>query len=240
MTSMMLLILVAVFFIGIQVFTAVYVYRDAKDKNLMAGAWTAMNVFLPFIGILIYSVLNPKSKYPVQKEPVTLPKPDIQTGIITNNPSNSSTVPHNTALLGAAPDLTVPQGVVGGTIVFDPLKKTAPTVVAELVFLNGPRQSQRRPLKDGENTIGRGSQNTIVIEADDQTVSANQAMIQKWGETSTIINRSQTNKTKVNGQAVVSQELKDNDMIEMGSVKLRFWNRKLTDGNDASAGTPQA
>ena len=68
MSVLVLLIAGIMLFVGVQVFTAVLVYRDAKKKKLAAEGWTALNVFLPFIGILIYFVLNLRSKYPIMSD----------------------------------------------------------------------------------------------------------------------------------------------------------------------------
>lgn len=211
MSSSMLWILVVVFLIGIQVFTASLVYRDAREKKLLAEGWTAMNVFLPFIGILIYFVLNPLPKSP-EKPGQTIY--DKGTNPIIPKPSDTQKP-------------TERQVDSGGTRIFVPFIDVEPTTIVELVIQNGPRQSQRHKVKDGKNTIGCSSGNSIVIETDDRTVSAEQAIIVKKGETCILHNLSTTNKTKVNGQAVDSRELKDEDTIQMGSVVLGFWNRKL-------------
>lgn len=68
MNFLVLWIVGIMFFVGVQVFTAVLVYRDAQEKKLAAEGWMALNVFLPLIGILIYFVLHPRTKYPIRSD----------------------------------------------------------------------------------------------------------------------------------------------------------------------------
>lgn len=75
------------------------------------------------------------------------------------------------------------------------------------------------PIK-GEISVGRSKENDIVLQ--DMSVSKNHFHIKKIGEKYVIIDLKSANGTRVNGENVNKKSLKNHDLIEVGSIKMRF------------------
>lgn len=85
----------------------------------------------------------------------------------------------------------------------------------------GPlRVGQTFPLAERKNTIGRLEDNHIML--DDSSVSRHHAEINLEGMVFRIQDLKAANGTKVNGQKIDSQILKENDKLEFGRVKMMF------------------
>ena len=69
-------------------------------------------------------------------------------------------------------------------------------------------------------TIGRASLNHILI--DNPAVSAQHAIITRFGESYRLKDLNSTNGTQVNGDSIADVELKDGDKIRFGSVVAVF------------------
>ncbi len=101
-------------------------------------------------------------------------------------------------------------------------------VVARLQIKHGPNIDQEYTLSEAEATIGRSSNNDIMI--DDPEVSRRHARILRQGIAFQIVDWGSTNGTFVNGRRVTSPTpLQDGDSVELGeSVSMIFWQ---TDAN---------
>lgn len=94
-----------------------------------------------------------------------------------------------------------------------------PSLPAQLEVMNGPGKGEKYILKR-ENLIGRGEGD---LTLGDSTVSAEHAQIVFKDKKYILVNKSLTNPTKINKNAVEGlQELMDGDEIVLGAIKLKF------------------
>ncbi|MBF0566269.1 MAG: FHA domain-containing protein [Nitrospirae bacterium] len=203
--ELLLLIIAIMLLLGIQIFTSIIVYRDAKGKGFSPELWTVLNFLMPFIGLLIYFVVNTGKSQDEISQRMEPPMPPIV---------------ETTQVQGSERDLSNRETRV--------VRKTKgePKTIAELYVKKGPREGHRHGLKEGNTKIGFAPGNDIIIE--DETVSKEHAIIQcKGAGEFLIINLSLKNKVRVNGEEISSQEIKDGDKIELGEVGLVFLCRIL-------------
>ena len=91
---------------------------------------------------------------------------------------------------------------------------------AFLVGTSEPVQDRAFALHVGDNLVGRGTHNDIVIA--DNTVSSSHAKITVRPESVTISNLLATNGTRVNGADVATHQLADGDVLRLGRINLVF------------------
>jgi pSer/pThr/pTyr-binding forkhead associated (FHA) protein len=72
----------------------------------------------------------------------------------------------------------------------------------------------------GDTTVGRLAECDITL--DDPSVSRRHARISQDGSAWTITDLGSTNGVKVNGERVVTADLRDGDRIELGNARLAF------------------
>ena len=89
-----------------------------------------------------------------------------------------------------------------------------------LVAVAGPRTGSEFPLSEARTTIGRGSENTIVIP--DISVSRQHVVLELEGERWTLLDQGSGNGTKVNGRQVDRHPLVSGDEIAMGDTVVQF------------------
>ena len=97
----------------------------------------------------------------------------------------------------------------------------APQSVYTLTVLSGADRGVVYKLFSGRITIGRGSENTIVI-GDDPKISRQHALIIIGSTGAQISDSSERNKMIVNGQETKSCELQPGTVIQLGDTKLMF------------------
>lgn len=105
--------------------------------------------------------------------------------------------------------------------------------VATLIATSGPLKGKAFNIYSGTNTVGRDDNQTVQI-TDDATVSRSHATIIARDGTILLTNHSATNPTKVDGEDVQEREIKDDDIIQIGSTKLRvaLFSEERFDGSD--------
>lgn len=132
-----------------------------------------------------------------------------QTQPAVQQPAAQSTAQH-TAQMPPSPfsDATVQQG--NGV-------QTGPRLVA----IAGPYSGQTFILKSGETIIGREATKDIGLPTDN-TVSRNHARIVQEGAAWVLYDTGSTNGTFVNNARVTRHELRNADVIQIGSTKFRF------------------
>jgi pSer/pThr/pTyr-binding forkhead associated (FHA) protein len=91
----------------------------------------------------------------------------------------------------------------------------------KLILLSEDSVSQEFPLTEQIASIGREKSNTIHLS--DKSVSRLHATVQRVFRGFIIQDEGSTNGTRVNGRPVTKQFLKHNDLIEIGSYQLRFF-----------------
>ena len=101
-------------------------------------------------------------------------------------------------------------------------EKRKPPVVGWLVAMTGDQKGEDFRVRDGQNSIGSGAENDIVIH--DTTVSAKHASIRYRDNKFYITDLDSTNGTHLNdGQdSIAREELTDGDLVRVGDVALKF------------------
>ena len=97
-----------------------------------------------------------------------------------------------------------------------------PPVVGWLVAMNGQHKGEDFRLREGQNIIGSGS--GVEVALNDPAVSAKHASIRYRDGVFSLTDLDSTNGTFLNdtSQAIAREELKDNDLIRIGEVSLKF------------------
>ena len=120
---------------------------------------------------------------------------------------------------GAPPP--VQPGPGDATLVYDKNKGRAKAADApRLVITAGPRKGTEYPLVEALTTIGRGSDNVLVIP--DISVSRQHSRLEKQGERWVVLDQGSGNGTRVNGKSIERYPLQHGDEIEMGDTRVRF------------------
>jgi len=100
-------------------------------------------------------------------------------------------------------------------------------MTATLIVASGDNKGKEHRLLQEKTTIGRAVGNDIVIF--DPEASRYHLSLTRSGDTFTLTDLQSTNGTMVNGQSVQSVDLKDGDIIQIGSLLLVFQDRSDTD-----------
>jgi Inner membrane component of T3SS, cytoplasmic domain len=124
-----------------------------------------------------------------------------------------SSVPEAGAVVPAAPDARK-------TVLLSTLHRSP--VVGWLVAMNGQHKGQDFRLREGQNIIGSGS--GVEVALNDPAVSAKHASIRYRDGVFSLTDLDSTNGTFLNDgtEAIGREELKDNDLIRIGEVALKF------------------
>jgi len=106
------------------------------------------------------------------------------------------------------------------TVLLSTLRR--PPVVGWLVAMNGEHKGEDFRLREGQNIIGAGS--GLDVTLNDPAVSAKHASIRYRDGVFSLTDLDSTNGTFLNDgtEAIVREELKDNDLIRVGEVSLKF------------------
>lgn len=96
----------------------------------------------------------------------------------------------------------------------------APTNPPVLLVILPEGGEERRPLREGETTIGRDPSNHICIT--DHFVSSFHAKIIRSGGSLSLVDLGSANKTRVNGRPIVQKAVKCGDEIHFAGVNCRL------------------
>ena len=91
---------------------------------------------------------------------------------------------------------------------------------AMLIIHRGPNRGERFLLNSSESTIGRASENDVVL--DDVTVSRKHANIRRAGERFELIDLGSLNGTYVNNNSIARATLSSGDEIQFGKFHMLF------------------
>ena len=94
------------------------------------------------------------------------------------------------------------------------------SVVAKLLFVEGPKAGTEVPLQGYEMTLGRSKKADVFI--DDDKLSRKHAKITRVGTGYRLIDLESRNGTYVNGIRVLEHPLNSFDVIELGRSKIKF------------------
>jgi hypothetical protein len=100
--------------------------------------------------------------------------------------------------------------------------KRKPPVVGWFVALTGHQKGEDFRIREGPNIIGSASDADIVLH--DTAISGKHASLRYKDEKFTITDLDSTNGTFLNDSPdpIAREELKDNDVVRMGEVSLKF------------------
>lgn len=102
-----------------------------------------------------------------------------------------------------------------------------------LVGVNEPFQQQRLPMRPGRHSLGRQSDNDIVLQ--EPSVSSQHAWVINDGGACRVMNLLSTNGTLVNDERIHEATLKEGDRVRFGSAEFVFHHR-----DHAGVGLPSA
>ena len=105
--------------------------------------------------------------------------------------------------------------------------------MAWLAVTAGPPKGKTYQLKVGDNTIGRGSENDLVL--DDRSASRNHAMIKVQGDEFVLVDLGSRGGTKVAGQTLKAKEIKPGSVLSLGRTKLNLV--EVEAGEESEPGT---
>jgi pSer/pThr/pTyr-binding forkhead associated (FHA) protein len=91
---------------------------------------------------------------------------------------------------------------------------------AMLIIHRGPNRGERFLINSPETTIGRSSENEVVL--DDVTVSRKHANIRRAGERFELIDLGSLNGTYVNNNSIARATLSSGDEIQFGKFHMLF------------------
>ncbi len=89
-----------------------------------------------------------------------------------------------------------------------------------LRVLNGPRRGEEVIIRNPVTTLGRASDNDIVLEGGE--VSRHHARLERNGHHLHVIDLGSTNGTRVNGQSIQSRLVQPGDHVTFGGVQTQF------------------
>jgi len=101
-------------------------------------------------------------------------------------------------------------------------EKRKPPVVGWLVALTGEQRGDDFRIRDGQNVIGSAADADIVLK--DTAVSGKHASLRYKDQKFFLTDLDSTNGTFVNetSEPIAREELKDNDIVRIGEVSLKF------------------
>ena len=107
-------------------------------------------------------------------------------------------------------------GAPGETLVVQPTQ----VVMTWLAVTTGPRKGQTYQLKVGDNTLGRGAENDMVIE--DSAVSRSHAMIRVRDDEMLLVDLGSRGGTKVAGQTLEGKSIRSGSVVIVGQTTLNL------------------
>jgi len=121
---------------------------------------------------------------------------------------------------GAAPRDSATHATTRRSVVLTDKRK--PPVVGWFVALTGEQKGEDFRIREGPNILGSAPDADIVLR--DDAISGKHASLRYKDQKYTITDLDSTNGTFLNDRAdpIAREELKDNDVIRMGDVTLKF------------------
>ena len=108
-------------------------------------------------------------------------------------------------------------GAPGETMVVQPPQEV---VMAWLAVTTGPRKGQTHQLRIGDNSLGRGAENDMVIE--DNAVSRSHAMVRVRDDEMVLVDLGSRGGTKVAGQTLVGKSIASGGVVRIGQTTLNL------------------
>jgi Inner membrane component of T3SS, cytoplasmic domain len=99
-------------------------------------------------------------------------------------------------------------------------EKRKPPVLGWLVAMSGDQKGEDFRLREGKNVLGSGADAQVIIR--DDTVSTQHASLRYEDSKFFLTDLDSSNGTYVNEKRIAREELKDNDMVRVGEITLKF------------------
>ncbi len=115
-----------------------------------------------------------------------------------------------------APGAPAAAGAPGETMVVQPSQ----VVMAWLAVTTGPRKGQSYQLKVGDNSLGRGAENDMVIG--DNSVSRSHAMVRVRDDEMVLVDMGSRGGTKVAGQTLKGKAIVSGGVVKVGQTTLNL------------------
>ncbi len=93
---------------------------------------------------------------------------------------------------------------------------------AAMLITEGAYAGKTYNITKADIVIGRGDECDIQLPESDTSVSRQHVRIKHANKQYTMINESETNPAKINGEAIASKVLEDGDEIQLGNTKIQF------------------
>ncbi|MBD2175885.1 FHA domain-containing protein [Pseudanabaena sp. FACHB-1998] len=110
--------------------------------------------------------------------------------------------------------------------------------MAYIIQNQGTPQERVCDLRQGVNTIGRGLDNSIVVEDDARSLSRHHAEIQVTDRGIYVTDLNSSNGTFVNQTKIVQQKLNHGDFVQFGSVIFRLVDEANSESNTSGSQVP--
>ncbi len=108
--------------------------------------------------------------------------------------------------------------------------------MAKLIGMSGDFKGREYPIEQGEITIGRKADNTLLL--DHPTISSHHCRILRNGDACVLQDLDSTNGTRINSRDVKESALHHKDLIQLGTIEFLFdapelaaSSARYTDGN---------
>jgi pSer/pThr/pTyr-binding forkhead associated (FHA) protein len=99
-------------------------------------------------------------------------------------------------------------------------EKRKPPVLGWLVAMSGDQKGEDFRVREGKNVLGSGADAQVTIR--DDTVSAQHASLRYDDGKFFLTDLDSSNGTYINEKRIAREELKDNDMVRVGEITLKF------------------
>ena len=90
--------------------------------------------------------------------------------------------------------------------------------MAKLIGVTGEFKDREYPLEEGEITIGRKTDNTILL--DNPTISSHHCVLTLAGSSCTLQDMDSTNGCRLNGRSVKEGEIHHKDILQLGDIEF--------------------
>lgn len=112
------------------------------------------------------------------------------------------------------------EGAGGGRKTVLLSEKRKPPVVGWFVAMSGEQRGEDFRVREGKNLLGSGPEAQIILR--DNTVSGQHASLRYEEGKFFLTDLDSSNGTYLNDKKIAREELKDNDVIRIGEVTLKF------------------
>lgn len=104
--------------------------------------------------------------------------------------------------------------------------------MAKLIGMSGDFKGREYPIEQGEISIGRKADNTILL--DNPAISSHHCRIVRNGDSCVLQDLGSTNGTRINSREIKESALNHKDLIQLGSIEFLFDAPELSDSGSGA------